>query len=62
MPDILKMRIQLQNNMYQEVLNTKAFGRADLWANIGGFVGIFCGLSMLQTTTYLIHVIKEFIT
>ena len=62
MPDILKMRIQLQNNMYQEVLNTKAFGRADLWANIGGFVGIFCGLSMLQTTTYLIHAIKEFIT
>ena len=57
--DVLKMQIKLQNNMYQEVHNTKAFKRADLWANIGGFVGIFCGFSMLQTTTYLIDSIKE---
>ena len=59
MPDILKMRIQLQNDMYQEVLNTKAFGRADLWANIGGFVGIFCGFSMLQLTTHFVDAIKK---
>ena len=60
-PDVLKMQIKLQNNMYQEVHNTKAFKRADLWANIGGFVGIFCGFSMLQTTTYLIDAIKELV-
>ena len=52
--DILKIRIKLQNDMYQEVRNTKAFGIAELWANIGGYVGIFCGFSLLQTTTYLI--------
>ena len=57
--DILKIRIKLQNDMYQEVRNTKAFGIAELWANIGGYVGIFCGFSLLQTTTYLIDNIKE---
>ena len=57
--DILKIRIKLQNDMYQEVRNTKAFGIAELWANIGGYVGIFCGFSLLQTTTYLINSIKE---
>ena len=59
--DILKVYIKLRNDKYQEVHNTKAFGIADLWANIGGYVGIFCGFSILQTTTYFIDSIKELI-
>ena len=59
--DILKVHIKLRNDKYQEVHNTKAFGIADLWANIGGYVGIFCGFSILQTTTYFIDSIKELI-
>ena len=61
-PDILKVYIKLRNDKYQEVINTKAFGIADLWANIGGYVGIFCGFSILQTTTYFIDSFKELFT
>ena len=58
-PDVLKIKIKLRNDKYQEVLNTKAFGVADLWASIGGYVGVFCGFSILQTTTYFIDTIKK---
>ena len=58
-PDVLKIKIKLHYDKYQEVLNTKAFCVADLWASIGGYVGVFCGFSILQTTTHYIDTIKK---
>ena len=58
-PDILKIKISLQNEFYQEILNTRAFGVTDLWASIGGYVGIFCGYSLLQTSWYFIESLKR---
>ena len=58
-PDLLKIMIRLQNNFYQEIRNIRAFGMTDLWASIGGYVGIFCGYSMLQTTSQLIANLKQ---
>ena len=57
--DLLKIKIRLQNNFYQEIRNIRAFGMTDLWASIGGYVGIFCGYSMLQTTSQLIANLKQ---
>ena len=59
--DVLKIKLRIREEFYQEILNTRAFGLADLWANIGGYVGIFCGYSILQATNYFIANIKQFI-
>ena len=56
---LLTIKMSLQDEFYQEILNTKAFGMADLWAGIGGYVGIFCGSSLLQATTYLNYNLKK---
>ena len=58
--DILKIKIRMREEFYQEILNTRAFGMADLWANIGGYVGIFCGYSILQATTYFMANVENF--
>ena len=54
-PKHLKIKIRLQNEMYQEILNTRAFGRTDLWGSIGGYVGMFCGYSILHAISHLIE-------
>ena len=33
---------------YKEIINRKAFSLADLWSQVGGFVGIFIGYSLIQ--------------
>ena len=57
--DVLKIKFRVREEFYQEILNTRAFGMADLWANIGGYVGIFCGYSILQATNYFIATIRQ---
>ena len=59
--DVVKLKVRIREEFYQEILNTKAFGMEDFWANIGGYMGIFCGYSILQATNYLIHNMKEFV-
>ena len=39
------IEITLQDEFYHEILNTRDFGMADLWASIGGYVGVFCGIA-----------------
>ena len=56
----LMIKISLQDEFYHEILNTRDFGMADLWANIGGYVGVFCGYSVLHATDYLIDTLKCF--
>ena len=58
-PDILEIKIRLQDDFYEEIFNTRAISVADLWANIGGYVGIFCGYSLLQATSYLMANFKK---
>ena len=56
----LMIKITLQDEFYHEILNTRNFGMADLWASVGGYVGVFCGYSVLQATDYLIEKLKIF--
>ena len=61
-PDVLKIKFRIRQNFYQEILNTRGFGVDDLWGSIGGYVGIFCGYSILQGATYFIQKFQEMIT
>ena len=58
-PELLKIKIRIQEELYQEVLNTRGFGMADLWASIGGYVGVFCGFSIHQAATSFICYLKR---
>ena len=53
------IKITLQDEFYHEILNTRDFGMADLWASIGGYVGVFCGYSVLHAKDYLIDTLKK---
>ena len=44
----LKFNLEYSVNTYKETLNKKAFDLASLWSQIGGFIGIFLGYSLLQ--------------
>ena len=54
-PDLLKVKFRIREVLYQEVLNNRGFGVDDLWGNIGGYVGIFCGYSILQGAASLVE-------
>ena len=58
-PELLKIKIRIQEELYQEILNTRGFGMADLWASIGGYVGVFCGFSIHQAATSSISYLKR---
>lgn len=58
-PEFLKIKIRIQEELYQEVLNTRGFGMADLWASIGGYVGVLCGFSIHQAAISLISYLKR---
>lgn len=65
-PDILRIKFVIREALYQEVLNTRRFGVDDLWGNIGGYVGIFCGYSILQGAVNLVDILiimlRKFLT
>ena len=44
----LYMRIAHLTDEYKSITNAQAFSAQDLWSQIGGFVGIFLGCSLLQ--------------
>ena len=44
----LRFRLNFLTDSYKETVNTLAFSMATLWSQIGGFVGIFLGYSLLQ--------------
>ena len=46
---LLVLRFSYLNEEYQEIVNSKDFGLQSFWSNIGGFIGIFLGYSLLQT-------------
>ena len=38
----------MYDETYRETINREAFSLADLWSQVGGFVGIFVGYSIMQ--------------
>ena len=42
---------------FRETRNVKAFGLLSLWSQIGGFVGIFLGYSLLQVPEIITYII-----
>ena len=44
----VKIRIEYAMKGYKKATNNRAFGILSLWSQIGGFVGIFLGYSLLQ--------------
>ena len=60
-PELLKIKIRMKEEFYQEILNTRGFSMADLWASIGGYVGVFLGFSIHQATANLIDIVKRWL-
>ena len=60
-PDVLKIKFRIREEFYQEILNIRGFGIEDLWGTIGGYVGIFCGYSILQGATYFIKKLQKLV-
>ena len=58
---LLKIKIQLQDDFYLEVHNTKAIGIENLFSAIGGVFGSVCGSSILQLARFLIDSVRSFI-
>ena len=47
---VLLFQFHYEEN-YKEIVNQEAFSLADLWSQVGGFVGIFIGYSIIQIPT-----------
>ena len=45
----IEFKLEHQTESYRETINHMAFDVATLWSQIGGFIGIFLGYSLLQT-------------
>ena len=46
--DVVTFNVGYQMQHYQEIRNEKDYGLDSLWSNIGGFLGIFVGYSLLN--------------
>ena len=46
---------------FEEVTNFRHFEKDDLWASIGGYVGMILGLSFLQLTDIICEFIQRLI-
>ena len=44
----IEFTLQYQTESYRETINNLAFDMATLWSQIGGFIGMFLGFSLLQ--------------
>ena len=49
----VKIRIEYAMKGYKMATNNRAFGMLSLWSQIGGFVGMFLGLSLLQLPIFM---------
>ena len=48
------------SNYLIEITNVRSVGKADLWANIGGYVGMVMGISILQLIDIMYDMITRF--
>ena len=43
------------NDVYQNITNARGFTAENCWAGVGGFIGIFVGVSLMQVPEILIE-------
>ena len=55
---LLEFKIHYSTDNYKEIRNIRQFGLYDLWSQIGGFVGIFLGYSLLQIPEIITNLIS----
>ena len=54
----LDIAINHFSEQYQAIINTKVFTVESCWAGIGGFVGIFVGVSLMQVPEIIMEIIN----
>ena len=54
----LDIAINHFSEQYQAIINTKVFTVESCWAGIGGFVGIFIGVSLMQVPAIITEIIN----
>ena len=52
--DALILQLDYMTNTFKIIVNTQAFSVKDLWSQIGGFIGIFLGYSLLQVNLHYV--------
>ena len=57
----LKIKLRYNVKHYNLATNEKSFTMWSLWSQIGGFIGIFLGYSLLQLPALVGYVIKKFL-
>ena len=57
--DVLKVDFRYLSNEYEEIKNVRDIGLENLVANIGGYVGMLLGVSLLQCSTFLITILQK---
>ena len=59
-PKDIAIDFQYTEKMYEEIVYTKAIGFESWLSNVGGFVGIFLGYSMMQIPDALAYILEFF--
>ena len=54
------MTISMAVDNFQNIVNQRGFTVENCWAGIGGFVGIFVGMSLMQVPELIIDFIVYF--
>ena len=57
--NITKFFVDFVNSDFKEVQQVKAFGIESLVGNVGGYIGLFLGLSIIQLPTFFIFLAKK---
>lgn len=59
MPQDISMAFYYTEKIYEEIRYTRAMGFESWLSNVGGFVGIFLGYSIMQIPDILFHILKS---
>ena len=54
----LRIDFNFLTKKYEEVQNLREYGMDSLWAEVGGYIGIFLGYSLLQVVDMLLTFLK----
>ena len=56
----LDIQFRQANDVYQNITNTRGFTGESCWSGIGGFIGIFVGVSLMQIPVLLLRFYQYF--
>ena len=60
-PRDISIAFHYTEKLYEEIKYTRAMGFESWLSNVGGFVGIFLGYSIMQIPDMFLHVIRSFL-